>query len=155
MVDVVSVVVSVVPSVVASVVASVLYVEYRYKREDSRKAAQERDDWYAQAAELGRDVQSTWRTKFQRPNRDGGRVNYDEVRREMNLYSSQLSNHASRATHLEVADEVVIGLETTAEACREVYEIRADLNSHPVFEERGDAVIEAANQLEERALAEL
>ncbi len=143
---------SVLVSVVASVAASVLYVEYRYRREDSRKAAQEREGWYAEAAQLGRAVQRTWQTRFQRPNRDAGRVNYDELQSEMNIYSKQLSNHATEATHLEVANEVVAALETTADACREVYEIPSSINSHPAFEKRGDAVMETANELEEQAL---
>lgn len=155
MVDIASVLASVGTSVIVSVAASLLVVEYRYKREDVREAAQQRDDWYAEAAELGRAVQNTWRTKFQRPYNNDEGFNSDELQREMNLYQSQLSTHASQAAHLDVAEDVVEALEETADACREVYAIRTHMNDGPDFQATGETVTEAANRLEARALAEL
>lgn len=147
--------VSILTSVVVSVAASVAVVEYRYHREDVRESSQEIESWYSESAELGRAVQNTWRNKFERPNRDNGGVNFDEIQREMNLYSNQLSNHASQAASLEVSDEVTQALEDTAQACREVYELPVHLNSKPSFEEQGDKIMEAANHLEEVALSQL
>jgi hypothetical protein len=147
--------VSIIASVVASVIASLAVVEYRFQREDIRESSQEIENWYSDAAELGRDVQTTWQTKFQRPNRDDGPIEYDEVQREMNLYSNQLSNHASQAASLDVSEDVVSALEETAQACRGVYEIHTHSHSQPEFEDQGEVLMEAAGELEELALSEL
>lgn len=151
MVDVVSIALS----AGISVAVSLASVEYRIRRSRSIEQDDEVSEWYADAASFANKVQSTWETKFERPHEESQFMSFDEVQREMNLFQSQLTNHASDAKGLQVDEEVVSQVEDTAEACREVYEIRTHMNVLPEFKEAGREVREQAERLEELALEKL
>ncbi|CAM2927934.1 hypothetical protein HASA104033_08670 [Halobacterium salinarum] len=73
----------------------------------------------------------------------------------MNLFQTQLTNHAAEANGVEVDEDVVDVVEETAEACRSVYEIRTHMNVLPEFEEQGRTAKQQAAELEEKALEKL
>jgi len=147
--------VSVVLSAVVSVAVSLASVEYRIRRSRSIEQDNEVSEWYADAASYGNKIQSTWETKFERPHEDNQFMSFDEVQREMNLFQSQLTNHAAEAGGLQVDEDVVEQVEQTAEACREVYEIRVHSNVMSEFKETGRTAKAEAQELEEMGLDRL
>lgn len=138
-------------SAVVSLVVSLVSFEYRFRRERGLKESDEVNSWYAESAQLGSSVQNTWRRKFVRPNERGTFTSFDEVQREMNLLSNQISRHADEGETLDVDDEVITTLRETANACREVYDIRIHSNSMDQFKNSGQEAVEQAAKTEEVA----
>ena len=155
MVDVATMAASASLSLVVSILASLVAFEYRFRREMSHEESQEVKDWYAEAAQLANSVQRTWRTKFEGPHERGSFSGFDEIQKEMNLSASQLSRHASKSQNLDVDEEVVNALSTTADRCRDVHDLRIHMNVMDEFKQEGRQMIEQANELEEKALDRL
>ena len=143
---------TIVVSAAVSLVVSLASFEYRFRRERSIEESDEVNSWYADAARLGSSVQNTWKRKFVRPNERGTFTSFDEVQREMNLLSNQLSRHADEGETLDVDSEVITDLRQTAAACREVHDLRIHTNSMGKFKESGQEAVDIALNTEEKAL---
>ncbi|WP_339105951.1 hypothetical protein [Haloterrigena salinisoli] len=144
---------TIVTSAGVSLVVSLAAFEYRHRRERSYEDRQEIESWYAETAELARQVQQTWRRKYKRPSENGAFADFDEIKKEMNLYASQLSSHASGSADLEVDQSVVDDLEETADYCRDLYDTRISVGSGAEeFDEVGEKVVGKAEELQEEAL---
>jgi hypothetical protein len=135
-----------------SLVVSLLSFEYRFRRERSVQESDEVSEWYAEAAQLSNRVQSTWRRKFERPVERGGFTGLSELQSEMNLLSNQLSRHASEGETLDASPEIVTGLEETADACRDVHEVRGGTAMMDPLREAGGEAVERAAEVEAEAL---
>ena len=143
---------SLVASAVVSAIVALIATEYRLRRTQSVEQSAEIEEWYVEAAQLASRLQRTWRQKFEKPVQEGGFTGFDEVKSEMNLIASQLNGHASEAQGQDVDQQVVEALDETANACQRISRTRVHMNVLPEFEERGEEVIENAEELERKAL---
>lgn len=144
-------------SAVVSLIVSFTAFEYRHRREQTYETKQEVNEWYAEAAELARQVQHKWRLKYTLPSENGSFTGYDEVKGEMELFATQLSAHASKSQNLDVDPAVVEDLEEAAECCVKLSEIWIGMSGAGIdeFNETGEELLEKTENLQEKALGKL
>lgn len=142
-----------VASIIGSIIVALLTTEYRIRRSQSVEESQAEQEWYSDAANLGRQVRRQWERNFEEP--DEAFSAYDEMRSKMNLLADQIETHAGNASGLDVSEEVVEKLEETASACRRVHDARTSIGNVEDFTDAGSQAKQKANELEDVAMERL
>lgn len=136
---------------IATLIATALGYEYRRHRNRSTEDTEIHNEWYIETAELAAEVQSVWQGKYVRPNERGTSTSFDEVKKEMKLLAKQLSRHCNKTKDLDVDEEVINAARATADACRDVAQMRIYIGSGDKFKNFGETAVEEAQRLEEKA----
>lgn len=140
-------------SLAGSVIVALVTTEYRIRRSKSVEQSQAEEDWYAEAANLGRQVRRQWERNYEGV--EGSFTEYDEMRSKMNLLADQIDTHAGNASGMDVSEDIVDKLEETASACRRVHDARTSLGDIEDFTEAGEEAKNRANELEDSAMEEV
>jgi len=139
-------------SAVVSALVALGSTEYQLRRKRSFSTEDEVQEWYSEAVRIVSETQSMWRQKYVQPMNENRTGSFEETQRKMKLTASQIRGHIGEGQSLDVDDEVIEALRSTAEKCESVSNLTIHMNVTDEFERKGNEVIDQAEEAEQLAL---
>lgn len=121
--------------------------EWRMHRERSLSQQDDIDEWYKDVATYAGELQRIWKSKVEE--RDA--PNYSELQRTLKIRANAISRHSSEGENLNVDQEIIKQLETTAKKCRGISTQHLGIGAGSRLDGEGEELVEEAEKLQRMA----